>query len=385
MLIDYSKLKSANLPTWRDLYDKNSSLAENFISMLEAAVELPYPVQYQLIAAYTLTPSALANILPILVLYGQRGTGKSTTGQLISYLHGVSIHTGADTFAAIRNDLNSRRWKQLVLPANEDDEEHIPIAKKIELNTILVWDDIDAKILIEQPNIFRMLKSGYNKATDTISIAGTGGRNIKFNCFSPKIVSSTTPIWGDSRFSELERRILVVKFGKAVNPPSLKLESYDWHGFEQVFKNYWNIDRAKAWLEYRLELDSCLDNTTRSTITLDLMATGLTVGLWSDTEAAINYFEDYWKWYELEAATGDSALTGLLKQFINDRLNKEEQLALKFGCQPECEIDPRELKKMVDSWYKAGMLEVSPNAALVNQIMNYLGWRLIPNAWTKMK
>ncbi|MBR8828786.1 MAG: hypothetical protein DSM107014_12940 [Gomphosphaeria aponina SAG 52.96 = DSM 107014] len=381
--LDYSIIKEDFLPSWRQLYDKAEPFATNLLNLLPLVAPLPYPFQTKLIASYALTPSALASILPILIFYGQRGTGKSSLGQLISYLHGIQIHTGADTFAAIRNDLNDRRWKTIAMEGN--DPAYPTIFRTIEVNTMMVWDDIDAKMLIEQPNIFRMLKSGYNKETDTISLADGSGENKRFNCFSPKICSTTTPIWGDSRFAELERRILVIKFGKAQFEPIVKLDNWNWHGFNQLFIDYWNsLDRAKNWLASRKKLGEIFSNNTRTTIILDIAATGLSTGIWKSTDEVKDYFSEYWSWYEEEIAYGDSALCGLLKKYIFELEQNRYSVIDLFGLSQD-EIDPVALKKQIDSWNKQGMLEVTPTNSLVSQTMNYLGWRLIPGKWIKMK
>lgn len=383
-MVDYSKYKRESLTFWEEIYNYNLSYPQNIMQLLEEVTELPFNFQYELVASYILTPSALASILPIMVFYGQRGTGKSNLGQFISYIHGVDINTGADTFAAVRNDLNTRRWKTISVP-HPDASYHGSITKIIEANTILVWDDIDSKMLLEQPNIFRMLKSGYNKETDAISVADTGGKNLKFNCFSPKICSTTTPFWGDARFAELERRILVVKFGKATRTNLLRLDFFDWSRFYELFNEFWseniNIER---WLSFRKRLSLILPNNTRNTITLDIMATGMVCEFWQSIEECIEYFEQYWSWYDQETATGESALCGLLKQYLTEHENKKTTTSGLIRHKPN-EVSPLALKKQIGLWNSNGMLEVSPTTKVVNETMNYLGWRLIPGKWIKMK
>jgi hypothetical protein len=382
--LDYSQFKSEFLIPWQDLYDNNKSYPDNILALLPKVSQLPFDFQYKMLASYIMCPSALANILPIMIFYGQRGTGKSSMGQFISYMHNVEINTGADTFASLRNILNERRWGVIYVPHQHKDYLGTK-PKTIELNTILIWDDIDAKVLIEQPNIFRMLKSGYNKATDCISIADVGGKNLKFNCFSPKICSTTSPIWGQARFAELERRILVIKFGKAIATDLLRLEDYDWIGFGELFHQYWQQKKhIKAWISQRRNVSKSFENTTKNTILLDIVATGLSCGYWESTEEAKDYFTEYWNWYADEVFHGNSALCGLLKKWIEEyHQQKEPQLSL-FK-RSEQEINPMSLKRKITEWQAEGMLETTPTAKVINETMNYLGYQLVPGKWVKMR
>jgi hypothetical protein len=88
MAFDYSVLfeeESGNCPTWRDLYNFNGTLPDNFLHLLKQVVVLPFD-HYKIIAAYAFIPSALAKVVPYLFLFGRSGSGKSTIGKLIAKL-----------------------------------------------------------------------------------------------------------------------------------------------------------------------------------------------------------------------------------------------------------------------------------------------------------
>jgi hypothetical protein len=381
--IDYSSLKIQNLPSWQIIYNDKISFVENIYRWSHESCYLSNEFLHKLILIYSLVPSALCDCLPILFLYGNKGTGKSTTLELISYLWDIPINSSADSFSAIRNDLNKRRWKKI--KSEHDPDEHI----NIELNSMMLWDDIDPAIFESQPNIFRMLKCGYKKATDTISIAGPKGKNITFNCFSPKIFSTIKPIWGNYKYTEIERRSLVIKFKKAPSPkyvPSLNLAAYNWSGLSQLTHSLWDKRRALRWLGHKSLLINSLPNNSRTEITVDLMATALALDIFNSIDSCLEYFTNYWQWYDDSLAMGDSALCGLLKNFIKETLIENKKYQLKYNADnPDLEekIAPGILRKQVDIWYNCGMLEDKPTAKLLTQAMNYLGWQLVPNKWVK--
>ena len=77
----------------------------------------------------------------------------------------------------------------------------------------MVWEDIDASIFSNKPDIYRMFKFGYNRSTDKITISSKDiGMNLEFHCFCPKIFSSISSLHLDDRLRELKRRLIVIPF-----------------------------------------------------------------------------------------------------------------------------------------------------------------------------
>lgn len=195
MAFNYAALLSSEdgiADTWREIYDESLSLPWNVHHILQQTILLPHDF-YDIIAAYFLLPSALCRNIPYLFLYGQSGSGKSTVAKIASYLHGVPINSSSDTFAAIRNALEDRRYGHATIqdPDNPDNT----WTDKVPRNTIMVWDDINAQTFTSQPNLYNMLKFGTNKSTSTIAISGKEiGETLKFNCFCPKVFSSISPL-----------------------------------------------------------------------------------------------------------------------------------------------------------------------------------------------
>jgi hypothetical protein len=208
---DYSQLFSNEglNKTWRDIYDDDISLPDNLLRILKRTVFLPHDF-YDVVTAYFLLPSALCRVVPYLFLYGQSGSGKSTLAKLASYLHGVDINNSSDTFAGIRNSLNKRRYSQLEMPS--DDPKFPSWYKDVEVNTCMVWDDVDATVFTDNPDLYRLFKFGYDRNTDKIILSSNEtGTNLEFRCFCPKIFSSITPLHLDDRFKELKNGINTIR------------------------------------------------------------------------------------------------------------------------------------------------------------------------------
>lgn len=385
--IDYSQLDGDYLSSWETLYDRDKLLSHNLLNLLKKTVWLPSGnLAYELITAYILLPSALARVCPILFLNGARGTGKSTIGFLASKLHGVHVHTSADTFPAIRNDLEARKW--IV---------DLETRKVYERNAILIWDDIDEGVFATKPDIYRMLKFGYDKESDTISISTTKpGVNVQFRCFCPKIISSCSPLHVSSSTLELQRRMLLVKtkkieefseserqangiYGELLSPSRLDLAQYSWKGFEQEFINFWNEDFARYYVAIRKEISQNPPNLDSHAmpISIDLLASAVASGVWSDQKEAYDKITAYWDWHRKTCSDNLASLAGLLSQVTSvAELNAKH-------CQSIPEVNSRHLKECANNWHHQGMLETEPTPRAIGQAMAQLGYRLKLGKWVK--
>ena len=299
---------------------------------------------YDIIAAYMLIPSALAKVVPYLFLYGQSGTGKSTLGKLISYFWGVPINTSGDTYASIRNSLNDRKYQDIEIPSK--DPSFPSIYKKVEVNTGMVWDDIDSSVVLNTPYFFRMLKVGYDSSTDKISISSDiKGENLEFRCFSLKVFSSISPIHLEDSLKELQRRLIVIPFKRIEDVSDerlaqlgttkdtwpkhlLNINAFDWKGFSSLFTNFWNRELAEVYLLNRKTLMNTLTglSSKERAISLDLLSAGIASGIWKDEIQGVARLKNYFDWFEREI----NQFSGTSK-YLKDYISLEQKHA-------ECEI-----------------------------------------------
>lgn len=396
MAFDYSQLyepEDGVTGTWRELYNHSQALPWNVQNLLEKTVFLEHDY-YDLVASYILLPSALCKLVPYLFFYGQSGSGKSTIAKLASYVHGVSINSSSDTFAGIRNSLNDRRYGYAELPMGEEDER--TWNKKVEVNTCMVWDDIDASVFTNNQDLYRLFKFGYDRRTDKIILSSKEvGENLEFRCFCPKMFSSISPLHLDDRFRELRRRLIVIpckrvedlsksrrdELGITLDDWQTKLidiDDYSWKNFDKEFKSFWDMELAKAFIETRRVLSKTVRglSSQQRAISLDLLACGIASGIWSDEDEAIDRIKTYWQWFKSE--TEQSAGLG---QLLKEHLRQQEKNAQSIGIEPKVSVP--ELRNILDAWYDQGWLLERPRATAASELMLDLGWKVNKGIWSK--
>jgi hypothetical protein len=396
MAFDYSSLfkeESNNCLTWKELYNFSGTLPDNFINILKQAVILPLD-HYRIIAAYTFIPSALASVVPYLFLFGRSGSGKSTIGKLISYLHGITVTSSSDTFAAIRNTLEQRRQQQIEILIVPSDPTMPPYTypKMVAANTIMVWDDIDPSVFSSNGDIYRLFKFGYDKSCDTIQIASgeVSGRNNAFRCFCPKVFSSIHSLHLQEQFTELRRRLIVIPTKSLEEISSerklelgiladlweqqlINLDDYRWDDFSILFKEYWDMGLAEKYLQAKKTLASTVRgiSSKQRAISIDLLATGIVTGIWQDELEAIAEIKQYWQWLKSETEIGESPLAKLLSELID----RERKNAVNGGI--EFALSNQLLRASCDIWYQQGQLLDRPSSKVIQSAMSELGYRLI--------
>ena len=357
---------------------------------------MPYD-RYKLITAYAFIPSVLARTVPYLFLYGTSGSGKSTIAKLIAHLYGIDLSSSSDTFAGIRNSLEERRKTWIEIPRINPDSQLI-CNKEVEVNTCMVWDDIDSKVFTSNRDLYRLFKFGYDKSSDKIEVSSLEtGKNIIFHCFCPKTFSSISPLHLDSDLKELRRRLIVIPT-KAIEDLSnerlsqlgvernnwardlIDVSHLDWNGFSDLFYDFWDIDLARLYLTNRNLLLKCLNglNSQQRTISIDLITTGVTIGLWDNEYEAIQEITHYWQWFNDEVKTGIEPLYLLLKQCIDTEIKN----SLNNGSEPI--IKNTHIRSRCDSWHSQGQLLEKPTAKIIKYTMSELGYRLVVGGqWIK--
>ncbi len=368
---------SSLIDSWSDYYDRDLTLADNLLRLLKQFVVLPKDF-YDIVVAYILIPSALAKVVPYLFLCGQSGSGKTTIGKFTAKVHGVPINTSSDTFAGIRNSLKDRKYQQVEIPSPEP---HLPsLWKTEETNTIMVWDDIDPHIFHLKPDIYRLFKVGYDRSTDKITISSEKtGENLTFRCFCPKIFSSVSPIHLDDSLKELRRRLIVIPCQRLdANGHLLDIDSINWNGFSSLFADYWNLELAEVYLITRNTLaKSNLGLTANQrAISLDLLATGITTGIWSDETVGIAKLQEYFAWFKSEI----DQYSGISKH-LADYIKLEQQNSDSSNL--PLRISTVDLRRQVQFWLDQGWILEKPKPKQMQALLAELGLVLQQGYWVK--
>jgi hypothetical protein len=409
--IDFSQFRNDSGESWTELYDEEMSLADNLKAMIGQSVILPSArIQTPIAVAYMMIPSAMANCVPNLFCVGQKGTGKSSIGYIAAGLHYGQIQGyvlgSSSTFASTRNFIRDIRF-------HDGD-------KSWERNCCLIWDDLKADTLRDE-KFYAMIRSGYNRASDLVVIAGgEPGENIEFYTFSPKILSSIEPFYAQHKFSELARRVLVIRFKKFEDfTPEERREAEldstfdikdrfvpevaNWSGFETKLFKFWNDTTNLR--HYQEIKKACTKRGKKSftipdsiegenwTISIDLICAGVVAGVWNSLAEAVEHMGEYWTWFRENIQSSYGATQKVLKAFIEEQ-TKQIELAnphlIAQGVKPMAlQINPELIKNHLNYAYQKGWTDTSTRPQDISAIMNSLGWQqeLVGNQvyWVPMK
>ncbi|HEY9658488.1 MAG TPA: hypothetical protein V6C65_08570 [Allocoleopsis sp.] len=400
---DYSRFRVSRRTDWRSILPASPTLLEATTYVFERTVFLPNPSLFGPIAiSYFLIPSAMANTCPLLIFHGVKGSGKSQGGQVAALIHGKldEIKGSASTFAALRNALDSSRW--------------LDSEKRMEVNSILIIDDIKESFFSSSPDRYNMVRSGTYRDTDRITLASKDktGENLEFRCFGPKILSTVEQFWSQQKYSELLRRIIVIpcKPWELFTPDEkreslehLGVESLDvrqkmnlrginWVGFENLFRDFWenesNCYTYANWVQELVDGSVSIPDIISGEkwdMSIDLLATGLTVGVWESAQQAVDHMARYWTWFNESIERGFSNTHRVLREFMSHQLEQAHAVNEKVGSViMPLAADCSKVREYILTCNKSGMLDRGISNPEIAAIMADIGYRQEGQNWVPM-
>ena len=247
------------LQPYTDFWDRELTLGENYVSIINRCVLLPNrKVQSKVVAAYAAVHSIACRVLPTLAIVGSTGTGKSALTKVIAGLreqHGSNTFGSSSTFASLRNAINKFRFMQFIdnQPIYERDNEK---------PCLMVIADVK-EFFFRDPNKFALFRCGWDRSEETQTISMGNGENLTFYTFCPKILSTVDTFMLKSEYSELYRRSLFVKtehIDKFSDEDKfawyqqsnrlLEPDAINWTGADQEFLNFWHGDNDANLMEF---------------------------------------------------------------------------------------------------------------------------------------
>ena len=353
---DFGELIEDTLLDWTSLVDWQGEVdVDIYRSMLDQSVHLPYPsVQKNILLAILLTPSAIATVVPILHLYGLPGCGKSTIGVLATKIWGGSPIQSNATFATLRRVIGGQASAQNGY-------------RVVFRNNVFVWEDISPWHLA-QPDRGSFFKSGYDRRTSKYIMPKreTDDEVLEIETFGNRIISSIYPFFADANFTEMQRRMLVVQCEKSPIPV-IDLSAYRWDSLQKATHYYWEGEagaNARRYMGIKRSVVAKLKKaslpTDRSMLCTDLLATGLTLGIWDDIETAIANLTEFYRLNDALRIVRESPLKSVLTV----------ALANKAG------IPANTLKEIVKGAVTNGLIDRRIQAGELTAEMRLLGWEL---------
>lgn len=378
--VDFNSIRLDATEDINDLWDNEQSFAWNLTQIFDSSVVIPdRDIQLPIFLAYASVPTALSNVIPILLLQGKEGSGKSLATILLSGVFRQEILSSATTFAALRNHTQKSRWQ-------------VPDKQEGEMNYAVLFDNVNASTLLNE-NMYTFFLNGYNRKTDSIQISKGDGSNLEFKVFGAKVCSTIHPLYANPRLAELVRRMLVLKFkrfeemdekeiGEFDVNSRLEIESLNLQLLNVKFWEMWNRENSVYFGELKRQLTARkksfkIPKTIKSTqwvLCPDLIAAGIVSGVWLDIPDAVASFATYWDWYADNIASAVSSLQKACVSYLLEQVTRLESVQRQLGVDIPIEVPCEGLKVHLDVLSRAGALEVHPTPQNVTLVMTALGW-----------
>ncbi|MEO1351053.1 MAG: hypothetical protein AAFW84_19975 [Cyanobacteria bacterium J06635_15] len=317
--IDPKELLGEIQQNWRDVYDSSVSRYEATYRLLGGCVALPeYQTQLPNLVVHLWTNVKWSQVLPILFCYGREGSGKSTALRVCSALHDSELFNGeVSTFASMRNHLMQKKYIDESMEFEAD-------------GACLLYDNCGVDTFAKDADKLNLMLGGYNKATDSCSIAIPGaGENMVFRTAATRIISSVEPIHAAYQLREFRRRMTYCFHETLDYLPQESIDFYEacgahdidtinWSGFDDVYHNFWgNKANCMVYAQHlkRMRRPKAIESRQWE-YTKYLIATGLAIGAWSDTTEAYRYYEGYFEYVKASTSSSEGTLEVYAREFL---------------------------------------------------------------------
>lgn len=389
----------AQIP-YKELWDESREYHENVALLLGRAIALPNPdVLLPIVTAYTCLHSVTCRFIPVLTFQGKTGTGKSQAQKCVAALRGeLKGMISQTTFASLRNYINQNRWYSW-------DKEIPNTSRNNERPYMLHWVD-QKESSFADPNTYGLFRVGCDRSEDRLTIAAEDGKNQEFFVFGAKTFSTIEDFYTREKWSELLRRLLVVKCISTdeLSPDDLKNwnpdiainpDTVEWDGIRNRFNDHWNRDR----LLHAAHLQRQYGNMKKQFLTkggsekqfrasFDLMVCMIASNFFPDVKdgktkpsTVIDLFLEYWKYFDDVVVRGRNALHEVCEAIINDLLGS---YYVQLEAMKEMGVNvnqPRYAPKIEASLFKSRFDQALANGVIVSrsprdiiESMGDLGW-----------
>lgn len=340
-----------------ELIDLQDSLGKELTALFNKVAKLPNPNDAKIVAAFTLLPSILCKVVPILVLRGAPGSGKSQILTTMARLLDTATVAGNSTAASIKNHINRLRWAD-------------PQALTHERNTHLLLDNCNADTF-DSPDILGAFLNGYSRETDRQYISGGKGENIEFRVFCPKAI---TTVW-DLESQEMLRRVLMIRTKKSRDLEGMGDEIPEFPSLKKELSTFWKQrDNCEAFVILRRSAALKWKKLTPVTkeqlhLVADLIAAGLVASVWDTPEEALAQFASLFH--------SNASRSTLLESVIVDALEAITGLKrTQWGTLPpeiKIEVTPKALKVAIDAAVADGLIQ-RPSLVKVQDLVGANGF-----------
>jgi curved DNA-binding protein CbpA len=362
-LFNFAKHRQTNKISWRELVSSSGESGQVLSSLFTKTLYLPnQDLQQKFITAALLTPSAIAETLPFLFMFGMEGSGKSLTCKIAAKVWGTTCLGAGSTAVALRNNIKESKWG-------------IYEGVTYERNCGISFNDVTLNTFRKNEMLIPFFKA-YNREESKLQISSPekDGSNLTYDIFANKIASSIWPLFAMEEFKEMARRMLTFYCEKAPKGIDLiPLSDIDLFGLDNLMNDTWANDKIceqfskmnlrKAFSEADLDI-----NIDRFDTVKDVLKAGIVTGVWNDAKEAISDFGKLELFQnELRLSYGDK-LKLILKEYMRGCL--ENCLALS---RPQ-RVTPLEIKNYLNTCWQQGKLDSNPKPREVDNLLRSFGY-----------
>lgn len=363
---NYADIRTSDIDDWKVVTGYQGDLnIDIFRNLLEQAIKLPYPdIQSNILLSAILTPSALANMLPIVFAFGKSGSGKSQISNLVTKIWGGKPAIGTTSFSTLRRMIGS------ISTINEG-------GTIIDLNNALAWDDLSPELLRNE-HTFSLFKSACNRATSIYRMpkSQTDTEMLEIQCFGQRYFSSIHPFFNMSEFVELNRRLIIIECHKSDNAEgTIDFESINWEGLPRCINHFWEI-HSREYASTRKEIVSYGKKNKvllpeRQALCTDLLTAGMVFKVWDNLPIAYSALKAFFTHTDEMVSNYQTQLKSVLLKILGTTVSNQFAANL--------------LKDAVDRAVKHGLIDQRINKGAITTTMRSIGWELDIDAgmWVK--
>lgn len=412
--IDYSEYRRQLFCSkWDELWNFDLDYGQNLLELFPRFIVLPdMAIQLPILASICCFNTAINNIAFNVEVYSRKpGSGKSTISEIISGLQGIlrvedSDGDGLGQAGTFAGDRNYIQYNRLQRRPNGDVVRDSNTNKAIEKNVFLMLDDFP-KTHLKNPDYYTLLKaykrnSAYIRKAERIKNDDTGeweDITVSHPVFCVKMLSACYSLFSEQQYSELTRRTFFIKcmpiqdlincgYIEEIPTDLLRPSEINWRGAYQLYENAWDREASAHYQRaYKALKRPRTVPTEKWEITQGVLASGLTLGVFSTIAEATDACKDYWAWFAEQIEDARSPVENLLQRTIidwqelcEDPLKNREYFinGTKNPYYPleKDKIHPGYIDKCLKIAWKDAELDTRPSDKVRTEAMKSLGYKL---------
>jgi energy-coupling factor transporter ATP-binding protein EcfA2 len=352
---DFARLYRKKIEEDFDTYELVEPIGREIVRHLKQAAFLENDFFYEVVAAFAAIPSVLSDIVPILYISGESGSGKSQIAKIIAGVTGHEPVVGASTAASLKNAIRIGRFRD-------------PVTQTRQVNYHLIIENMNEGLIAEEQTL-GVLLNGYDIKTDKLNISDGQGGLITFPVFCPKVITTVHEL----SHVEVSRRALIIATKVASNFQAKATAELPLPKLKQELRKFW--DTPANW-EIFVELKHSLKHlrpvkgltNEKAILVNDLIAAGVATQVWESSERP---FQEFVNFFNAQKKSPNKGILGntvklALEKGTGVSADKWESLSREINV----ECPTRFIKEAIDQDIKDGVPIRYPSPEVLQSLLS---------------